>query len=408
MDTMSGPTVEEPLRRWAASGAMSLCGPADGPASGPPAPLIGVLDDVARSIAEDSAAIGRTVELDPLQVLTERAAIAGLRRRGTISCGGATRLLPTGDGWLALTLARPDDIDLLPAWLGVDPAQCADDPWPAVEAAMAEGDLQAIVDDGALLGLPVAAVGSVSADDGPPVAERVGEAPARPLDELLVLDLSSLWAGPLCGRILADAGARVVKVESTSRPDGARRGPPAFFDLMNGRKQSVALELASAEGRRTLAALVERADVVIEASRPRALAAMGIDALAAARTGPAVWLSITGYGRSGPGQNRVGFGDDTAAAGGAVVGAGDVPSFCGDAVADPITGMMAAAAVLRSLRSGGRWMLDIALARSAAAVAGPVMDAGGLEAADPQSPVVPRRAAPLGADNATVLQALAP
>lgn len=408
MDTMTGPTVEEPLRRWAASGAMSLCGPVDGPACGPPGPLVGVLDDVARSIAEDSAAIGRRVQLDPLRVLTERAAIAGLRRRGTISCGGATRLLPARDGWLALTLARPDDIDLVPAWLGIDLAQCADDPWPAVEAAVADTDVRTVVDEGALLGLPVAAVGSVTTDDTPPVAEPVGEAPSRPLDDLWVVDLSSLWAGPLCGRILADAGARVVKVESTSRPDGARRGPPAFFDLMNGGKQSVALELASEEGRRTLAALVARADVVIEASRPRALAAMGIDALAATRTGPAVWLSITGYGRTGPGQNRVGFGDDTAAAGGAVVCTGDVPSFCGDAVADPITGMMAAAAVLRSLRSGGRWMLDIALARSAAAVAGPAMDAGGLEPAYPQPPVVPGRAVPLGADNDAVLRALAP
>ena len=103
-------------------------------------------------------------------------------------------------------------------------------------------------------------------------------APAREAAGLLVVDLSALWAGPLCGDLLAAAGATVVKVESPSRPDGARRGPAAFFDLLNWRKQSVALDLQRAEGPRLLHALVQRADVVIEASRPRALAQLGISA----------------------------------------------------------------------------------------------------------------------------------
>ena len=67
-----------------------------------------------------------------------------------------------------------------------------------------------------------------------------------------MVDLSALWAGPLCGDLLARAGASVVKVESTQRPDGARRGSRAFFDLLNGRKRSVALDLRSREGVRVL------------------------------------------------------------------------------------------------------------------------------------------------------------
>ena len=58
-----------------------------------------------------------------------------------------------------------------------------------------------------------------------------------------MVELGSLWAAPLCGSLLAAAGADVVKVESIGRPDGARRGPPAFFDLLNGGKRSVALDL---------------------------------------------------------------------------------------------------------------------------------------------------------------------
>ena len=65
-------------------------------------------------------------------------------------------------------------------------------------------------------------------------------------------------AGPLCGQLLAETGARVIKVESTGRPDGARRGSARFFDLLNGEKRSVALDLASAAGRRDLGRLIAK------------------------------------------------------------------------------------------------------------------------------------------------------
>ena len=89
--------------------------------------------------------------------------------------------------------------------------------------------------------------------------------------------------------------------------------------------------------------------MVIEASRPRALAQLGVNGPDLVRAGgPRVWVSITGYGRSGDAANRVAFGDDAAAAGGLVVWRDGVPLFCADAVADPLTGLTAADACLRA------------------------------------------------------------
>jgi hypothetical protein len=93
-----------------------------------------------------------------------------------------------------------------------------------------------------------------------------------------VLDLSSLWAGPLCAHLLGLAGARVVKLESASRPDGARAGSAAFFDLLNAGKASVALDLSSRAGRDSLRRLIASSDIVIESARPRALRQLGIEA----------------------------------------------------------------------------------------------------------------------------------
>ena len=383
------PGVTDAVSAWASRGAMYLTGPPGGPPLGPPAPLVPRLADAA-------AILGRWVAVDPLAVLTARAAIAGLTRRGQVSCGGGTRLLPTANGWLAVSLARPDDVELIPAWLGtgLPPA----DPWPVVRDAVARASTDDLVDRGVLLGLPIAAL-----PEDPPPAPRAPEplAPlpcratplgdARPAGsaDLLVVELASLWAGPLCGSLLARAGARVVKVESVRRPDGARRGPEAFFDLLNAGKRSVALDLAAPRGRDDLASLIAAADVVIEGSRPRALAHLGIDP---ATAGVRVWVSITGHGRTPPDADRVAFGDDAAVAGGLVVWEVDRPYFCADAIADPATGLVAAAACLDALAAGGRWLLDVAMAGVAAHLAGPTLPVPPGTAAPP--PVAPPRPGP--------------
>ncbi|HEX6424509.1 MAG TPA: CoA transferase [Acidimicrobiales bacterium] len=401
---------------WAASGAMWLTGRRGSPPLGPPAGMVPKLRAVGDAIDRRSAVMGTRVRVDPLALLGERAAIAGLARRGTTSCGGATRLVRTADRWLAVTLARADDVDLVPAWLEIDPP--GDDVWAAVASVAATAAADRLLERALVLGLPAAVLPAPApphkAGSPPWRAVQVpgpAAAPAPRLAGLSVVDLSALWAGPLCGALLADAGADVVKVESTGRPDGARRGPRQFFDLLNAGKRSVALDLGSAEGRARLHELLARADVVIEASRPRALADLGVDAGSlVAGGGPRVWLSITGHGRRGPGRDRVGFGDDAAVAGGLVSRDGRGPCFCADAVADPATGLVATAAVLDVLAAGGRWLLDVAMSAVAAHLAGPT-----LPVAD-QSPVAarpwarpPRGPAPrLGEHTAAVLGRPAP
>jgi crotonobetainyl-CoA:carnitine CoA-transferase CaiB-like acyl-CoA transferase len=229
------------------------------------------------------------------------------------------------------------------------------------------------VERAALLGLPITSLGEAACVPALQATSLPGVHRLGPtLDGLVVVDLSSLWAGPLCGHLLQQAGARVIKVESETRPDGARRGPPAFFDLLHGGQESVALDFGTAAGRASLRRLLTFADVVIEASRPRALGQLGAGADDVVHTGrPRIWVSLTGFGRDSPGPGRVAFGDDAAVAGGLVVRDGSGPCFCADAIADPAAGLLAAVAVLSALDRGGRWLLDLALSGVAAALAGP-------------------------------------
>ena len=377
---------------------MWLTGPAGMTPLGPPLGMVAKLREIGEILSRRAAAVGGELAVDPLALLGERAAIGALERHGDVSCGGASRLFRACDGWMALTLARPDDVDLVPAWLQAGTPE--DDVWATVAQEAATQRSVELLDRARLLGLPAAvlppASPAIPAAPAPllplPLGARAIDGPPAPptprLADLLVVDLGSLWAGPLCGALLAGAGARVVKVESTHRPDGARLGPEAFFDLLNGAKQSVALDLGTPEGAAVLRDLLTRADVVIEASRPRALAHMGIEAdgLVAAG-GPRVWVSITGHGRAAPHSGWVGFGDDAAVAGGLVSWHGEQPCFCADAVADPTTGAVAAAAVLDALVTGGRWVLDVALAGVAAHLAGPTVPTG-----EPPPTAVPPRA----------------
>jgi hypothetical protein len=418
-----GPSVGPPAtpvdadRAWAASGAMSLTGPTEEAWLAP----TGVVDRVlslGRLLDTVSVAVAGH-RLDPLALLAERAALSDAARHGRTSCGRATRLLGAADGWLAVSLARPDDVAALAAWLETPVSTgAAEPPWDEIARVVADRPIGPLVDQATRLGLPVAALDSVGPDRPAVVAEPLDGPDARPLDpsDTLVVDLSSLWAGPLCTHLLGLAGATVVKVESSRRPDGARLGPSAFFDLLHAGQRSVALDLSTEAGRTVLRRLLGRADVVVEASRPRALEQMGLGPRAVMAGGRTrAWVSITGYGRTGDGANRVAFGDDAAVAGGLVAraGPGEGPWFCADAVADPLTGMAAAAAVLTALASGRHWLLDVALARVAAVIdrAGPDGTDGWRPARDrPDLVAGPARArrvagsAPtLGADTASVM-----
>ena len=108
---------------------------------------------------------------------------------------------------------------------------------------------------------------------------------------------------------------------------------------------------------------MDNADIVIEASRPRALAQMGINPSSVIDVSPSTtWISITGYGRSNEQGYWVAFGDDAAASGGLLGWIDDVPYFLGDAIADPLTGLHAAVAAILAYRQGGGRLIDIPLA----------------------------------------------
>ncbi|KUI24907.1 acyl-CoA transferase [Mycobacterium sp. IS-1742] len=338
------------------------------------------------------------VEVDIPELLTGRAALLGLPAPGLISAGGASRLMRARDGWCALTLSRPDDVAAVPALVEAD--GLGPDPWRAVGDWVATRSADTAVERARLLGMP-AAVLAETAPAQPVVTRIAAPAPPRPWADLLVVELASMWAGPLLGRVLARAGAAVVKVESPSRPDGTRGGAPEFFDWMNSGKHCITVDFDQTS---ELSSLLAAADVVIEGSRPAALARRGLGPHTAPSPDGRMWVRITGHGATGPGAQWVAFGDDAAVAGGLVGGSDSGPVFVGDAIADPLTGLAAAHAVTESLRRGGGELIEVSMAAVAANHAA-LADTGVVEV--PACRPRPSKPAPgLGADNAAVRRLL--
>ncbi len=335
-----------------------------------PAPTIPLSGWADRQLAALAAVSGPAAiaKLSGAGLMGERAALNNFRIPGQVSAGGGCRLYPARGGWIALNLAREDDRALLPALFGEAARNLVGDTAIAANiAASASADLLA---QGRALGLAIAGW------DEAPTAEAIttlihGPGRQPPAHKIpLVIDLSALWAGPLTAHLLWLAGAQVVKVESANRPDGLRpngsnRGDPALYAALNQGKASVALDLRDAAGRDALLALIARADIVIEAARPRALRQLGIDADALARSHPGlVWLSITAHGARGAAADWVGFGDDCAVAGGltaALHQACGTIGFAGDAPADPLTGIAAARAGWEAWAQGRGVRLGIAM-----------------------------------------------
>ena len=404
----TGPPDCSPAAAWARSGAMALTGEQDGPALMAPAPIATCADGAARALVALARETTGTApaDLDGATLLGERAALSEppLQRAGTTSPGGSARMLPCADGWLALNLARPEDVVLVPAWLESEPTR-GDDPWDGIAACLAGRTRDGLIARGREMGMAVAAVAESRTSRWCEIAWR-GEPSRRPTGRPLVVDLSALWAGPLCGQLLAGCGARVVKVESLERPDGARLGNSAFFQLLNADKESVALSIGNAHGRDRLAALLARADIVIESSRPRALRQLGLRAERYVEEHAVTWVSLTGYGRQEPEAGWVAFGDDAAAAAGLVAGNPDrQPCFCGDAIADPLAGLHAALAALATWSQGGARLLDVSLHGVAGHVAqyraapGPIQEAPAPPRARPVRGIAPES----GRDTARVL-----
>lgn len=136
----------------------------------------------------------------------------------------------------------------------------------------------------------------------------------RPLDGILVADLTRVLAGPTATVMLADLGARVIKVERPGLGDDTRRfGPPwagsssAYFESANRTKESVALDFGDPDDLRRARELVDRADVVVENYKTGGLARFGLDHESVlARNPRAIYASVTGFG-SGAGARELGY-----------------------------------------------------------------------------------------------------
>jgi hypothetical protein len=376
--------------QWGSSGLAYLTGLADGPADFSRARVLTRAEQVASAV--DSR---MDIAVDAVALLTGRAGFLGLTRGGRVSAGGATRLLAARDGWCAITLSRPDDVAAVPALLQVD--EVAVDPWPMLQHWAPTRPVSAIIERAGLLDIPVAALGEAAAAS-PRIRQMGSRVSARAVAGLLVADLSSMWAGPLCGQLLARAGATVVKVESPRRPDGTRKGNRAFFDWINGEKLSYCVDFDSqADELRELLAI---ADIVIEGSRPAALDRRRLGSDYVVPRAGRIWLQVTGYDDS----ERPAFGDDAAIAGGLAGASADGPVFCGDAIADPLTGLEATSAVAESLGRGGGELIHVSMAAVAATYAALPTEASVSEypAPPPRVPPASRSAAELGADNHVV------
>ena len=206
----------------------------------------------------------------------------------------------------------------------------------------------------------------------------------KPLAGLKVVELARILAGPWAGQLLADLGADVVKVERPEVGDDTRHwGPPfapdgasAYFHSCNRGKQSVAIDLDTAEGGAAVRALAAEADVLIENFKVGGLAKYGLDFPSLSALNPSlVYCSITGFGQTGPYAARAGYDFIVQGMGGAMSLTGEpdgAPQKSGIAYADLFTGLYASVAILAALRerdrSGRGAHIDMALLDTQVAV----------------------------------------
>ncbi|GGO50514.1 CaiB/BaiF CoA transferase family protein [Streptomyces lasiicapitis] len=210
-------------------------------------------------------------------------------------------------------------------------------------------------------------------------------APAPPLSGLRVLDLATLFAGPLAATLLGDFGADVVKVEHPTRPDPSRGHGPAkdgvglWWKLLGRNKRTMTLDLSSPGGRSTLLRLAADADVIVENFRPGTLEKwdLGWEELSAAN--PRLVLArVTGFGQFGPYARRPGFGTLAEAMSGFAAATGEPdgpPTLPPFGLADSIAGLATAYAVMTALAArtatGRGQVVDMAIIEPILTVLGP-------------------------------------
>lgn len=210
-------------------------------------------------------------------------------------------------------------------------------------------------------------------------------APAPALRGLRVLDLATLFAGPLAATLLGDFGAEVIKVEHPRRPDPSRGHGPAkdgvglWWKVLGRNKRTVTLDLSSPDGRDTLLRLAADADVVIENFRPGTLERWGLGWDELSRANPRLVLTrVTGFGQFGPYSHRPGFGTLAEAMSGFAAATGEPdgpPTLPPFGLADSVAALATAYAVMTALTartaSGRGQVVDMAIIEPMLAVLGP-------------------------------------
>lgn len=208
---------------------------------------------------------------------------------------------------------------------------------------------------------------------------------ADQLAGLRVLDVSTLFAGPMAAMHLGDLGAEVIKVENPRRPDPSRgHGPERdgvnlWWKTLGRNKRTVSIDLATADGQAAFRRLAATADVVIENFRPDTLERWGLGYEALATENPGLVLArITGFGQVGPMRRHAGFGTLAEAMSGFAAMTGEPdgpPTLPPFGLADGITSLAAAFAICAALlareRTGRGDVLDLAIVEPILALLGP-------------------------------------
>ncbi len=197
----------------------------------------------------------------------------------------------------------------------------------------------------------------------------------KPLEHLTILDLSRVLACPFASMILAELGARVIKVEQPGGGDETRGFEPqlakdsAYYFACNRSKESIAVDLRSAEGRNVIRRLSEKADVLVENFPVGTLGKYGLDFATLSSLNPRlVYVSCTGFGQSGPYAHKKGYDTVFQAMGGLMSLTGERgggPVKPGLPVADLTSGLWVAIAILASIagreRSGKGCHVDFSM-----------------------------------------------
>lgn len=221
---------------------------------------------------------------------------------------------------------------------------------------------------------------------------------AAPLAGVTVLDLSRLLPGPYASQVLADLGARVIKVEEPGSGDYLRHMPPmagehsAMFLALNRGKESVTLDLRSPAGVAALKRLVKDAHVVLESFRPGVLERLGVGFAALKAVNPGIiFCSISGYGQTGPDAGRAGHDINYAARAGVMAYAqsmSPLPVQVADVAGGSMWAVVQILAALRRREQGGEGaLIDVSMtdgtwammtmALGGALAAGETMEPGG-------------------------------